>query len=159
MLTAGWPVTETAAACLAYWAPRCRPTLPALYFFFGREICLVGLPFPVFQIPAVHVSDGVRVSSTERHHPLLLWNEHILAVSEQHLALRQHCVLKQPKYVSHCSFFCSRQLQQSPVCSRGCIASQLANKRINNPTIAPQASMEICTGAIIFHVEKNPPNT
>lgn len=142
MLTAGWPMTETAAACLAYWAPRCRPTLSCTVFFLWLGNLLGQVTVPSVSDSRCALSDGVRISSPERHHPLLLWNEHILAVREQHLALRQHCVLKQPKYVSHCSFFCSRQLQQSPVCSRGCIASQLANKRINNPTIAPQASME-----------------
>lgn len=132
------------------------PSSTAYVFFLWLGNLLGQVTVPSVSDSRRALSDGVRISSTERHHPLLLWNEHILAVREQHLALRQHCVLKQPKYVSHCSFFCSRQLQQSPVCSRGCIVSQLANKRINNPTIAPQTSMEICTGAIIFPVEKTP---
>lgn len=30
--------------------------------------------------------------------------------------LRQLCFLSQPKYVTHCSFFCIRQLQQTSIC-------------------------------------------
>lgn len=80
------------------------------------KMCLVCLPLPELLSPTVRcqpeLASPLQISSTGMpSSPLALERAHI-GCKRVASPLRQCCFLSQPKYVTHCSFFCCRQLRQ-----------------------------------------------
>lgn len=120
-------------------------------------MCLVWLPLPQLLSLTVpchpELASPLQISSTDCHPlPRALERAHI-GCKRAASPLRQCYFLKQPKYVTHCSFFLQPPATtQSCLQQLGCFPGRLAHKAFNCPTTTPQTGPKVINGAFIIPV-------
>lgn len=90
-----------------------------VFDFFCQEICWLRLPFPAFSDSRSSLSDGVRISSVGRHHPLpALQRAHVGCKGAASLPCVHAHFQSSPNMSVTAAFVCSRQPRPRPVCGR-----------------------------------------
>lgn len=88
-------------------------------FFFCQEICWLRLPFPAFSDSRSALSDGVRISSAGRHHPLpALQRAHVGCKGAASLPCVRAHFQSSPNMSVTAAFSAAASDGRGPVCSR-----------------------------------------